>query len=224
MERCACACRRRSLRCHDGEWGVPERDDWALYGSPHARRRAGRAVVVDHPAEARGLPPCVCRIRPGGGSALRPGSHRGAPAGAGIVRNRLKVESAVENAGRVLEVQEELGSFSALLWDFVDGEPLVGGWTTLAELPAETPVSKAMSKELKRRGFRFVDPRSATPSCRQPLVNDHVVSCFRYRELTAVIERALVQEQVPRHLAVACIVSSEYGYRKRSSLARANAT
>ena len=105
---------------------------------------------------------------------------------AGIVRNRLKVESAVENAGRVLEVQEELGSFSVLLWDFVDGEPLSSGWKSLSELPAETPISKAMSKELKRRGFRFVGPTVCYAFMQAAgLVNDHVVSCFRYRELTA---------------------------------------
>ena len=102
----------------------------------------------------------------------------------GIVRNRLKVESAVENARRVLEVQEELGTFAGLLWDFVDGQPLVGGWKTVAELPAETAVSKAMSKELKRRGFRFVGPTVCYAFMQASgLVNDHVVSCFRYREL-----------------------------------------
>ena len=86
----------------------------------------------------------------------------------------------------MLETQEELGSFSGLLWGFVDGEPLVGGWKTLAELPAETPVSKAMSKELKRRGFRFVGPTVCYAFMQAAgLVNDHTVDCFRYRELTS---------------------------------------
>ena len=99
----------------------------------------------------------------------------------GIVRNRLKVSSTIENARRVLETQEELGSFSALLWGFVDGEPLVGGWKAVGEIPAETPVSKAMSKELKRRGFRFVGPTVCYAFMQAAgLVNDHVVSCFRF--------------------------------------------
>ena len=98
----------------------------------------------------------------------------------GIVRNRLKVSSTIENARRVLETQE-LGSFSALLWGFVDGEPLVGGWKAVGEIPAETPVSKAMSKELKRRGFRFVRPTVCYAFMQAAgLVNDHVVSCFRF--------------------------------------------
>ena len=101
---------------------------------------------------------------------------------AGIVRNRLKVESTVENARRVLEVQEELGSFSDLVWSFVDGEPLVGGWRSVSEIPAETPVSKAMSKDLKRRGFRFVGPKVCYAFMQATgLVDDHVVSCFRFR-------------------------------------------
>jgi DNA-3-methyladenine glycosylase I len=100
----------------------------------------------------------------------------------GIVRNRLKVASTLENARRVLQTQEELGSFSDLLWAFVDGEPLVGRWRTVEEIPAETPVSKAMSKELKRRGFRFVGPTVCYALMQAAgLVDDHVVTCFRSR-------------------------------------------
>jgi DNA-3-methyladenine glycosylase I len=100
------------------------------------------------------------------------------------VRNRLKVSSTVENARRVLEVQAELGSFADLLWGFVDGEPLVGRWKTVGEVPAETGVSKAMSKELKRRGFRFVGPTVCYAFMQAAgLVNDHTVSCFRFPEL-----------------------------------------
>jgi DNA-3-methyladenine glycosylase I len=99
----------------------------------------------------------------------------------GIVRNRLKVSSTIENARRVLETQEELGSFSALLWGFVDGEQLVGGWKSVDQIPAETSVSKAMSKELKRRGFRFVGPTVCYAFMQAAgLVDDHVVSCFRF--------------------------------------------
>jgi DNA-3-methyladenine glycosylase I len=109
----------------------------------------------------------------------------------GIVRNRLKVESAVGNAARVLEVQEELGSLDAYLWGFVGGAPLVGRWKTLGEIPAETAESKAMSKDLKRRGFRFVGPTVCYAFMQAAgLVNDHVTSCFRYGELTRGVAAA----------------------------------
>ena len=100
------------------------------------------------------------------------------------MRNRLKVESTVANAAAVLAVQRELGSFDAYVWSFVGGEPLVGAWPSVAELPAETDVSRALSRDLKRRGFRFVGPTvcyAFMQAC--GLVNDHTVDCFRYREV-----------------------------------------
>ena len=101
----------------------------------------------------------------------------------GIVRNRLKVTSAIDNARAVLAVREELGSLAEYLWDFVGGEPIVGGFTSLAEVPAETVESRAMSKELKRRGFRFVGPTICYAFMQATgLVNDHVTSCFRYAD------------------------------------------
>ena len=101
---------------------------------------------------------------------------------AGIVRNRLKIESAIANARVILE----LDSLDELLWSFVGGEPLVNSWKTLAEIPAETAESNAMSEELKRRGFRFVGPTvcyAFMQAC--GLVNDHTVDCFRYREVSS---------------------------------------
>ena len=94
------------------------------------------------------------------------------------------MESAVANARATLVVQEEHGSLAAYLWDFVGGEPMVNDWTTLGEIPAETAESKAMSKDLKRRGFRFVGPTvcyAFMQAC--GLVNDHVVTCFRHAEV-----------------------------------------
>jgi DNA-3-methyladenine glycosylase I len=105
----------------------------------------------------------------------------------GIVRNRLKVESAVNNAARVREVQKELGSLDAYLWSFVGGHPLVGRFMRLGDIPAETAESKAMSKDLKKRGFRFVGPTvcyAFMQAC--GLVQDHVASCFRHVELGGV--------------------------------------
>ena len=103
---------------------------------------------------------------------------------AGIVRNRLKIGSAIENARRVLEVQAECGSFADYLWEFVGGEPIVGGFGSPSEIPAETDVSRVLSKDLKRRGFRFVGPTICYAFMQATgLVNDHVTGCFRYREL-----------------------------------------
>jgi DNA-3-methyladenine glycosylase I len=102
-----------------------------------------------------------------------------------IVRNRLKVESTVNNARRVLEVQDDVGSFDAYVWQFVGGAPIVRRWKEVGEIPAETAQSKAMSKDMKRRGFRFVGPTVCYAFMQAAgLVNDHVTTCFRYRELS----------------------------------------
>ena len=98
----------------------------------------------------------------------------------GIVRHRGKIESTVSNARAVLAVQEELGSLAALVWSFVDGAPLVNRPRTLAGIPAETPLSRALSKELRRRGFRFVGPTTVYAFMQAAgLVDDHLVTCFR---------------------------------------------
>ncbi len=103
---------------------------------------------------------------------------------AGIVRNRLKIEAAIANARSALSVQESEGSLDTYLWQFVDGAPVVNRFHALSDVPAETVQSRAMSKELKRRGFRFVGPTICYAFMQAAgLVNDHLVDCFRYREL-----------------------------------------
>jgi DNA-3-methyladenine glycosylase I len=103
----------------------------------------------------------------------------------GIVRNRLKVHAFVKNAQAYLSLLEETGSFSDYLWGFVGGKPIVNGWKTLADLPAQTPESAAMSKALKKRGFSFVGPTICYAFMQAVgMVNDHTVDCFRYHELT----------------------------------------
>jgi DNA-3-methyladenine glycosylase I len=169
---------------HDEEWGVPSHEDSHLYemltlegaqaGLSWAtilRKREGyRSAFAGFDATA------VARFGPADVERLLDD--------AGIVRNRLKVESAIVNARCVLVVQEELGSLDAYLWGFVGGEPLVGRWRTLGEIPAETAESRAMSRDLKRRGFRFVGPTVCYAFMQATgLVNDHVVSCFRFGEL-----------------------------------------
>jgi DNA-3-methyladenine glycosylase I len=176
----------RYLAYHDEEWGVPSHDDRHLFEmlvlegaqaglswSTILNKREGyRTAFADFDAAK------VARFTPARIERLM-----GNPA---IVRNRLKIESTVNNAQRVLEVQRELGSLDAYLWSFVDGEPLVGRWKRLSDLPAETAESRAMSKNMKRRGFRFVGPTVCYAFMQATgMVNDHVVSCFRYREVTA---------------------------------------
>lgn len=103
---------------------------------------------------------------------------------AGIVRNRLKITSAIDNAAAFLAVQKEFGSFDRYLWSFVNGKQVHNAWKTLAELPAQTPLSEKLSKDLKRRGFRFVGPTICYSLMQAVgLVNDHMVSCFRHRQL-----------------------------------------
>ena len=102
----------------------------------------------------------------------------------GIVRNRLKVTSAVKNARAFLGVQEEFGSFDAYIWRFVEGRPVRNAWRTLEEIPARTPLSDAMSKDLKKRGFTFVGTTICYALMQATgLVNDHLVGCFRHREV-----------------------------------------
>ncbi len=102
----------------------------------------------------------------------------------GIVRNRLKVEAARKNARAFLAVQKELGSFSAYLWAFVGGRPQKNRWKTLAEVPATTPESDAMSKDLKQRGFSFVGSTICYAHMQAVgIVNDHLTGCFRYRQV-----------------------------------------
>ena len=105
---------------------------------------------------------------------------------AGIVRHTGKIEAAIANAQAVLAVQEEAGSFDAYVWSFVGGSPIENRFRSLGELPAETAESTALSKDLKRRGFRFVGPTTCYSFMQATgLVNDHTVDCFRYREVQA---------------------------------------
>lgn len=102
----------------------------------------------------------------------------------GIVRNRLKIAATISNAKAFLEIQKELGSFDAYIWSFVGGEPIINRWKSLKEIPATTPESDAMSKDLKKRGFRFAGSTicyAFMQAC--GMVNDHEVKCFRYKEV-----------------------------------------
>ena len=173
------------LAYHDEEWGVPSRDDLHLFellvlegaqaGLSWAtilRKREGyRRAFAGFDPEA------VARFGPGDVERLL-----GDP---GVVRNRLKVESTIANARAVLAVQEELGSLDAYLWSFVGGNPIVGRRRSLGDLPADTAESRSVSKDLKRRGFRFVGPTVCYAFMQAVgLVNDHTLGCYRFEELT----------------------------------------
>ena len=169
---------------HDEEWGVPSHDDRHLFEllvlegaqaglswSTILRKREGyRRAFAGFDPEA------VARFGTEDADRLLQDP--------GIVRNRLKVVSAISNAQRVLEVHETDGTLAAYLWSFVDGAPIVGHWRELREIPAETAESRAMSKDLKRRGFRFVGPTVCYAFMQATgMVNDHVMSCFRFTEV-----------------------------------------
>lgn len=102
----------------------------------------------------------------------------------GIVRNKLKIRAAITNAQQFIKIQEEFGSFSKYIWDFVDGKPIINAYRTLGEVPATTPLSDMISKNLKKRGFKFVGSTVVYAHMQATgMVNDHVSDCFRYKEL-----------------------------------------
>jgi len=105
----------------------------------------------------------------------------------GIVRNRLKIQAAIQNARSFLKVQDQFGSFDTYIWQFVDGKPIQNSWKILQEIPATTKESDAMSKELKKRGFTFVGSTICYAFMQAVgMVNDHTVDCFRWQEVKAL--------------------------------------
>ena len=172
------------LAHHDEEWGVPSHDDrhlFELLTLEGAQAGLSWNTILN---KREGYREAFAGFDPDAVARFGPEEIERLVADPGIVRNRLKIESTVSNAARVLEVQEELGSFDAYLWRFVDGEPIIGRRRDLTELPAETGESRILSKDLKRRGFRFVGPTICYAFMQSVgLVNDHTVDCFRFREL-----------------------------------------
>jgi len=172
---------------HDSEWGVPLHDDRALFEFLLLEgAQAGLSWITilrkreNYRAAFDGFD--TQRIARYGANKIE--SLLQNP---GIVRNRLKVAAAVNNAQRFLEVQAEFGSFDAFVWQFVDGHPKQNTWRSLKEVPASTPESDAMSRELKRRGFKFVGSTICYAHMQATgMVNDHVTDCFKHRELTGL--------------------------------------
>ena len=169
---------------HDKEWGVPVHDERELFELlilEGAQAGLSWSTILNKRENYRQVfddfnPSIVVGYDDAKVSALL--------ADPGIVRNRLKVESAIRNAKAFLEVQEEYGSVNTFIWGFVKGEPIIISWKVMSEIPAKTPESEAMSKELKQRGFNFVGPTICYAFMQSiGMVNDHVVDCFRYAEL-----------------------------------------
>jgi len=167
---------------HDDEWGVPlhgERELFELLTLEGAQAGLSWSTILK---KREGYRSAFQGFEPERVARYTERDVERLLADPGIVRNRLKVESTIANAKAVLELD---GGFDELLWSFVGGEPKVNAWRSLGELPAETDESKAMSKELKRRGFRFVGPTICYAFMQAAgLVNDHTVDCFRYREVS----------------------------------------
>ena len=184
LVRCDWARNELSIAYHDREWGVPQHDDRVLF-----------EFLVLEGAQAGLSWDTILRKRenyraafdtfdPKKISRYDARRVRSLMSNEGIVRNRLKVFSAVKNAKAFLEIQREFGSFDRYIWQFVGGKPLVNARSSLKEVPARTAESDAMSKDLKKRGFTFVGSTICYAFMQAVgMVNDHLTGCFRYREL-----------------------------------------
>jgi DNA-3-methyladenine glycosylase I len=172
------------VRYHDEEWGTPQHDDRSLF-----------ELLTLEGAQAGLSWDTILRRRDGYRRAfhgfdiariadLGPEDVERLMGDTGIIRNRAKITSTIENARGAIALQREFGSLDAYFWRFVDGAPIVNRPRTMADVPAKTGVSMAMSKDLQKRGFRFVGPTIMYAFMQATgLVNDHVVTCFRYAEL-----------------------------------------
>jgi DNA-3-methyladenine glycosylase I len=173
------------LAYHDEEWGTPSRDDVHLFEMltlEGAQAGLSWQTILN---KREGYRRAFAGFDPARVARMREASVERLMLDPGIVRNRLKIASTLHNARRVVEVQRELGSLAGYLWSFVDGRPIVNAFRDLGDIPAETPESRTMSRELKRRGFRFVGPTVCYAFMQAVgMVNDHTIDCFRFAELT----------------------------------------
>ena len=199
MNRCEWPRNELAIRYHDEEWGVPVHDDRALFESlvlGGAQAGLSWNIVLRKRESYRAAfdnfdPAAVARYNSRRIERLL--------ANPGIVRNRLKILSAVENAKAFVEVQREFGSFDVYIWGFVGGRPKANRWTSLKELPARSLESDTLSQDLKRRGFRFAGSTICYAVMQAVgMVNDHVVGCFRHAQIRRLArpERPKSQERL----------------------------
>ena len=169
---------------HDREWGVPVRDDRELYAKLVLDGAQAGLSWLTILKRREGYERAFDGLEPETVASYGERDVERLLADPGIIRNRQKVASAIANARAYLALREELGSFSDHLWSFVGGEPVVNRFRTGGEVPAETDASRRMSKDLRSRGFSFVGPTILYAFMQAVgMVNDHLVGCFRHREV-----------------------------------------
>ena len=170
---------------HDREWGVPVEEDSKLFEFLLLEGAQAGLSWITILRKREAYRKAFCNFEPLKVAAFTGKEQAELLENSGIVRNRRKITAAVSNARAFLKVQERYGSFAAWMWRFVDGTPQVNYWKSLEEIPAETPLSRIMSRELKSLGFSFVGPVIWYSHMQaMGMVNDHLVSCFRYSELS----------------------------------------
>ena len=185
LTRCSWASNDLSIRYHDEEWGVPSHDDTTLFEFlilEGAQAGLSWDTILKKRQNYRAA---FDRFDPRKIARYDRRKIQSLMNDAGIIRNRLKLASAVQNAKAFLQVQNDFGSFDAYIWQFTGGSPIVNSRRSAKQVPASTPESDAMSKDLKKRGFSFVGTTICYAFMQAVgIVNDHLVTCFRYSELS----------------------------------------
>jgi DNA-3-methyladenine glycosylase I len=184
-KRCTWAQSPAMFLYHDQEWGVPQHDDCVLFEFlilEGAQAGLSWSTIL---AKREAYRQAFSNFDPGKVARFDAAKQQALMANAGIVRNKLKIASAIQNAIAFLSVQREFGSFEKYVWQFVNGQPIVNSWKAKERLPAQTAESEKINKDLLRRGFKFVGPTICYAFMQAVgLVNDHQVECFRFAELT----------------------------------------
>jgi DNA-3-methyladenine glycosylase I len=184
LRRCAWARSEMEIAYHDHEWGVPQHDDRVLFEFlvlEGAQAGLSWSTIL---AKREAYRRAFSRFDPAKVARYDQDKIEELMGNQGIVRNRLKITAAVANARAYLAVQEEFDSFDTYIWQFVGGRPITNSRKAMRQVPARTPASDKMSKDLLRRGFRFVGPTICYAFMQAVgMVNDHLVGCFRYQEI-----------------------------------------
>ncbi len=172
------------VRYHDTEWGVPERDDRALYEKLVLDGFQAGLSWITILRKRENFRRAFDNFKPEKIARYDKRKRAALMKDAGIIRNRMKIDGAVSSARAWLDIQEKGPGFSAYLWDFTGGEPLVFNRRTIKDIPAQTPLSLKISKDLKERGFKFVGPTIVYAFMQAVgMVNDHLVTCHRHKPL-----------------------------------------
>lgn len=169
---------------HDDEWGSPERDDTKLFEFVVLESAQAGLSWITILKKRENYRKAFAQFDPDKIARFTPAKVERLMQDAGIVRNRQKIEAAIGNAQVTLAIREELGSIAAYFWDFVDGTPIINRFKVMSDMPAKTDISEAMAKDMKTRGFRFFGPTIAYAHMQaMGLVNDHTMSCFRWKQV-----------------------------------------